>query len=64
MMDISSVGRISTAATQAQTGDAVSIAVLKKAIDLQAQVALQLVDALPQPASGPSHLGQSVDTFA
>ena len=64
-MDISSVGSISTAASQAQTGDAVSIAVLKKAIDLQAQGALQLIDALPQPAtSGPSHLGQGVNTFA
>ena len=64
-MDISSVSRISTAASQAQTGDAVSIAVLKKAIDLQAQGALQLINALPQPATNsPPNLGQGVNTFA
>ena len=65
-MDISSVNSIATAASQAQTGDAVSITVLKKAIDLQAQGALQLIESLPQlPATNsPSHLGQGVNTFA
>lgn len=64
-MDISSVSSLSTAASQAQTGDAVSIAVLKKAIDLQAQGALQLIDSLPQPTTNsPPHLGQGVNTFA
>ena len=64
-MDISSVGSISSATSQAQTGDAVSIAVLKKAIDLQAQGALQLIESLPQPATNsPPNLGQGVNTFA
>ena len=64
-MDISSVSSITTAASQAQTGEAVSIAVLRKAIDLQAQGALQLIDALPQPTTNnPPHLGQGVNTFA
>ena len=64
-MDINSVSSIASAASQAQTGDAVSIVVLKKAIDLQAQAALQLIDALPQPTTNsPSHLGQGVNTFA
>ncbi|MBS1227624.1 MAG: hypothetical protein H6R17_901 [Proteobacteria bacterium] len=64
-MDISSVGSISAAVSQAQTGDAVGIAVLKKAIDLQAQGALQLIESLPQPATNsPPNLGQGVNTFA
>lgn len=64
-MDISSVGSISSAVSQAQTGDAVGIAVLKKAIDLQAQSALQLIASLPQPATNsPPNLGQGVNTFA
>ena len=64
-MDISSVGSISSAVSQAQTGDAVAIAVLKKAIDLQAQGALQLIASLPQPATNsPPNLGQGVNTFA
>lgn len=64
-MDISSVGSISSATSQAQVGDAVSIAVLKKAIDLQVQGALQLIESLPQPATNsPPNLGQGVNTFA
>lgn len=44
---------------------AVSIAVLKKAIDLQAQGAAQLIQALPTPAvNHPPHLGNNVNTFA
>ena len=45
--------------------EAVSIAVLKKAINLQAQGAAQLLDALPTPpASNASHLGNHLNTFA
>ena len=64
-MDISSVGSISAAVSQAQTGDAVGIAVLKKAIDLQAQGALQLIQAIPQlAANSPPNLGNGINTFA
>lgn len=64
-MDISSVGNISSALSQAKTGDAVGIAVLKKAMDLQAQTASQLIEALPQAgASNPPNLGNGVNTFA
>lgn len=64
-MNISSVGSVSTALSQAETGDAVAIAVLKKTMDIQAQAALQLIEAIPQPAaSGPPNLGRSVNTLA
>lgn len=64
-MDISSAGNVTAALSQANTGDAVAIAVLKKALDIQAQGALQLLQALPQPAaSNPPNLGNSVDTFS
>ena len=64
-MDIGSFASTSSAVSQAQTGDAVAVSVLKKAIDLQAQTALQLIQSIPQPAaSGPAHLGQGVNTFA
>ena len=43
----------------------VAIAVLKKAINLQAQGAAQLLQTLPlPPASYPPHLGQQLNTFA
>lgn len=50
------------------TGDAVGLTVLKKALETQAQGAMALVNAIPQPAqiasSLPSHLGQNVNTTA
>jgi hypothetical protein len=63
-MDISSVGSLSTALSQSQTGDAVSTLVLKKAMDIQEQNAMQLLQAIPQSPSNPPHLGNSVDIKA
>ena len=62
-MDIASVGSLSTALSQAKTGDAVGTLVLKKALDMQAQGAVQLIQALPQP-SNPANLGNSIDIKA
>ncbi len=62
-MDISSVGSVSSALSQAKTGDAVAITVLKKAMELQAQGALQLIQALPQPAAI-NGVGGSINTYA
>ena len=50
-------------------GNAAGLSVLKKTMDVQAQSAAALIDALPQPAgrsSGnlPAHLGQNVNTTA
>jgi hypothetical protein len=56
---------VSSALSQAKTGDAVAISVLKKTMDIQAQSALQLLQALPQPApSRTPGLGENVNTFA
>ncbi len=62
-MDINSVGTVSSTLAQARTGDAVAILVMKKAIDLQAQGALQLIQALPQPAAV-NGVGGSINTYA
>ena len=63
-MDIASVSSLTTALSQAKTGDAVGTLVLKKAMDIQAQNALQLLQALPQVASNPPNLGNSIDVKA
>ena len=64
-MDTASIGSLSTALSQAQVGDAVGTLVLKKAMDIQAQGAIQLLQALPQPQSvNPPNLGNSVDVSA
>ena len=49
----------------AHGGSALQVAVLKKALDIQAQGALQLIEAASQVIpSNPPHLGNSVDTVA
>lgn len=65
MMNINSVGNAPAALAQAATGDAVAITVLKKSLDIQAQSAMQLIQALPQPApSSPPNLGNGVNVYA
>lgn len=65
-MDITSASSVSAAVASAQTGSAVGTAVLKKALDLQAQNAMQMLESVPQPVqyNNPPNLGKSVNTFA
>ena len=67
-MDISAISpsllqHIGNSATQ--TGDAVSISVMRKALDIQSEQAMALIESAksvaPAPQSGP---GQLVDTYA
>ncbi|WP_114649571.1 putative motility protein [Pseudothauera hydrothermalis] len=61
-MNVSSAASIASSLSQARVADAVSTLVLKKALELQAQQAAQLIAALPQTApSAPAHLGQNID---
>ena len=67
-MNVSPSASIPSAISQANTGDAVAITVLKKSLDIETQGALQLIQALPQvpqlAASNPPNLGQNVDVSA
>ncbi|MGE5472082.1 MAG: YjfB family protein [Bacteroidota bacterium] len=63
-MDVSSIGSLSSALSQASAGDAAGNLVLKKAMEVEAQSAAQLLQALPPPSSNPQHLGNSVDVKA
>ena len=60
-MDVSAIASLATEMSQNQTAQAVQIAVLKKAMDIEAQSAMQLLEAVP---SNPPHLGNNVDLFA
>lgn len=65
-MDVSAIASVATEMAQASTADAVSIAVLKRALEIQAQGEVQLVQAavLSAPASrNPPHLGNFIDIF-
>lgn len=55
-------------ATGQVTGNDVGVSVLKKAQEVEAQNALQLINSIPKPektaANLPSNLGQNVNTTA
>lgn len=61
-MDVTSIAATASALSAARQGDAVQLAVFKKALDAQAQGALALINALP-PVN-PPHLGNHIDVTA
>ncbi|MDP1525520.1 MAG: YjfB family protein [Rhodocyclaceae bacterium] len=67
-MDVSSIAAVASDMSQARTAEAVQLAVLKKAMDIEAQGAMQLVAAaasvVSAAAKNPPHLGQNINTFA
>ena len=65
-MNVSNIAGLATAMAENNTRQAVEVAVLKKAMDVQASGAAALLAALP-PVTAPNlppHLGQSVNTTA
>lgn len=61
------VNMSSSVSLAANSSDTVGITVLKKAIDIEAQGAMALINAIPQPqkiANLPPHLGQNINTTA
>jgi hypothetical protein len=64
-MDVAGIASLATNMSQAKTESAVQIAVLKKALDVQAQGALQLIQVAAQAIpNNPPHLGNKIDTSA
>ncbi|AHK79283.1 hypothetical protein M911_09140 [Ectothiorhodospira haloalkaliphila] len=65
-MDANAIANLATQLSQQQTALDVGTAVTKKAIDVQAQVAADLVDALPDPGSQvlPANLGNNINVTA
>jgi hypothetical protein len=64
--DLSNLPAIASANTAQRISDAVSVAVLKKALTAEQTSALTLLQALPPIQSSKlfSQLGQNIDTFA
>ena len=64
-MDISGIAALATGMSQARTADAVQLMVLKKAMDIEAQSGLQLIQAASNVIpSNPPNLGNRIDTIA
>jgi hypothetical protein len=64
-METSSIAALATEMATVRTQQAAQIAVLKKAMELQEQGALQLLMAATQQGyNSPPHLGQNIDVQA
>ena len=63
-MDVSGIGSLSTALSSASTSNELEVTVLKKAMQMDAQSAQQLIEALLKAPNNPPHLGNSVDVKA
>lgn len=63
-MNLASVAAMSSAMSQQQVSMQAANLVLKKAIDIQASQAQQLLQAVPQVASNPPNLGSQIDVRA
>lgn len=67
IMNISGITNTATALNAASTQQEVSMAVLKKAINLSAEGALNLIQSIPNNQSAqnlPAHLGKNINTTA
>lgn len=63
-MDVTNLtALVSSMATQ-RTGDAVGVSVLKKALDIEANTALTLLNALPPTKNLPPNVGININTTA
>ena len=65
-MDVSSIAKLSTSIAETGTRQEVSLAVFKKAQQIEAATATQLLEALPSVPSAnlPAHLGNKINTTA
>lgn len=63
-MEVSAASNSTAQVSQAQIRESAGLAVLKKAIDIEARNTLQLLQAVPQVANNPPNLGNSVDVRA
>lgn len=68
-MDVTGITALATQMSQTRQVSDAQISVLKKAMDIEAQGAMQLIQTASQTApsasyNSPSHLGNNVNTFA
>lgn len=66
-MDVTGIANAASTLANVGTSQAVSIAVLKKAMDVSAESATALIEAIPPAPTAqnlPSHLGKNINTTA
>ncbi|MCM1129135.1 MAG: YjfB family protein [Oxalobacter formigenes] len=62
-MSVSGIASLSTEMATERTREAVDVAVLKKSMDLQADTAMALIEAMPALPANPN-IGRNVNTTA
>jgi hypothetical protein len=63
-METNAIASLATEMATTRTQQAAQIAVLKKAMEMQGQGAIQLVTAATQGYNNPPHLGNTIDVTA
>jgi hypothetical protein len=67
-MDVTGIARVATTLADVGNSQAVSIAVLKKALDVSEEGALSLIEAIPNGSPNvpnlPPNLGKNINTTA
>lgn len=63
-MDVTNIAKLSTSMAETGIRQEVGMTMLKRAMDIEAASAAQMIASLPQPQNLPAHLGNSVNTKA
>ena len=65
-MDVNQIANLATNVADTSTAQAASMAVLKKALEIQGAAAVAMIEQIPEiPSTNlPLHLGQNVNTTA
>lgn len=63
-MDTGAIASLATEMATTRTQQAAQLAVLKKAMELQGEGAIQLLMAATQTYNNPPHLGNNINTYA
>lgn len=63
-MDVTSIAKLSTSMAETGIRQEVGMTMLKRAMDIEASSAAQMIASLPQAQNLPSHLGNSINTKA
>ena len=63
-MDVTNIAKLSSSMAETGIRQEVGMTMLKKAMNIEAASAAQLIQSLPQPQNLPAHLGNTINTKA
>jgi hypothetical protein len=63
-MDVTNIAKLSTSMAETGIRQEVGMTMLKRAMDIEASSAAQMLASIPQAQNLPAHLGNSINTKA